>query len=146
MNFLKFFDYCERCSIESTWSKNKFLFIFPFSSCAKSTKMIKIAIISLFVFVTVQALSSDNRPTSSTGDLIIHEVGGFQFPLEKTLTKFGSRSITKPSSGDQDQISGFGIHRRRFASVFKMLPNWMKFTKHSPNKLFHSASEKTTLH
>lgn len=75
--------------------------------------MIKNAIISLFALVTVQALSSENRPNSSTGDLIIHEVGGFQFPLEKAVTKFGSRSTTNPLHGNQERIGELGIHRKK---------------------------------
>lgn len=121
--------------------KEKFLFNFPLSSCSKSKKMEQIVIISLFAFITVQSLSSENRQTSSTGDLIIHEVGGFQFPLEHSATNFESRSIAQPLNGAHDQDI---IHGSRFTNVFKMFPNWLKFSKNTPIKIADSAPDKGT--
>lgn len=89
-------------------------------------------VVTLLALVTVQAVRNEKKQTSDTGGLIIHEVGGFQFPLEKSINKLRSRSATTPSSGAHDQTTNDGVRQPKLTDIFKKLPNWMKLSTNTP--------------
>lgn len=95
-----------------------------------------ISIICVVIFTTVHAVPNEDKHISSRSDFLIHEVNGFQFPIETSSARF---------QRTKSQVADSGSHRRRFAFAFEKIPNWLKSFRKIANKPTFPAPDNTTL-